>query len=339
MPLPALLVVFVLSPGPAEPTAPYFQSAAHEVLGPSAAVRVQHLAEPLSDAAALDRARGADGIVELSWDASRAAALLHCYIASQAHWVERTIHFGAADHSAERDRLLGFAVASMFMDAPTFSRTGEQQAVQTEPEASPVAAPPSVPPAPRIPSRPPSQAALDVPEKEAPTQRQAPSMALELGGVAAGGSRRASPELGALVALRVPVSQPLALRLQLSARGGQIPDTQARVRRLLAGFGVVWNALPEAQPWGLELRADALGSAFQVEQLANADPEPRHEGWLFGGDAVARLAYRFSALATAYAGAGFEAMLGRTPLYARGVEVATEQNLRGLGEIGLRAQF
>ena len=86
--------------------------------------------------------------------------------------------------------------------------------------------------------------------------------------------------------------------------------------------------------------ADALGGWLQIAHLSSDDVQRvHHHRWLFGGDAVATLGYRFSSVATSYAGLGIEAVLGRTFVYTHGVEVATGRNLRGVAEIGFRTSF
>jgi hypothetical protein len=333
--VPALLVVFVLSPDPAEPTTAAFESASFEVLGPSMALRVEALAAPLADASALERAGAADGVVELSWDALRQSVLLHCYIASEQRWIDRTIRFGGHDSDRERGRLLGFAVASMFMGAPKFaSARVAQQAGDVTPSAASDVVSPSVrdravaPPVAPRPAEPPQMA------------RPSAQRALEFAGVVASGSSDTSGEVGALAAVRFRLSEPLWLRAQLSARVGEVPSAQSNLRRVLAGLGIAWSALPESNSVELGLRADALAGWLQIAHLSSDDVQRvHHHRWLLGGDAIATLGYRVSSVATLYAGLGMEAMLGRTFVYTHGVEVATERNLRGVAEVGFRTRF
>jgi hypothetical protein len=326
--LPAILIVFVMSPDPAEPTTTFFQNAALEVLGPSAAIRVENLETALPDAAALERATGADGVVELRWDSARQSVLLHCYITSQARWVDRTIRFGGTDRDAERGRLLGFAVASMYLDAPSFARARHELDVPAAPPLVPVLE------APLAPAR--WEATAPAPLAVQPTGGRS----LEFSAVAVPGFAGANAELGAAVALRIVLSEPLWLRLELSGRTGEIPAAQASVHRLLAGLGIAWSLLPERSPVELGLRTDALGSWLEIAHLSSDDVERVHrQRWLLGADAMLSLGYRFSTLAAFYAGAGLEAMSGRTHVYTHGVEVATVPNLRGVAEAGFRTSF
>jgi hypothetical protein len=352
---PALLVIFVTSSAQIDPATVSLERAAHEVLGPSAELRVEAVASPLSDGAVLERAGPADGVVELHWNGARRTALLHCYIASEQRWVDRAIRFSPADSEPDRGRMLGFAVASMFMEAPRFfrARRGEDASVaQLSGEASvgPTSVAPVEPavtsppvPSPRGASAAPSSAGL-ADTSWSPDRLAAQGVGrntLEFAGVATrglGGSSGA--EVGALAALGVPLSERLSLHVQLAGRTGELALAQANVRRVITGAGLAWNALPDADRVALRLRVDALGSWFQVSHLSSDDvASVENHGWLFGGDAVVTLGYRISSLLTFSAGIGLEAMSGQTHVFTHGVERATLPALHGLGELGFLTHF
>jgi hypothetical protein len=350
---PALLVVFVTSSARVDPTTVSFEQAAHEVLGPTAELRVEGVASPLSDGAALERAGLADGVVELSWNVARQTALLHCYIASEQRWVDRAIRFSPADREPDRGRMLGFAVASMFIDAPSFARArGGEQTLVEPPSGQASAGPTSVaavesavasPPAPS--SRETAAASraglADTSPPEPMAGQSAGSDTLEFAGVAAAGLGASSgAEVGALAALGVPLSEPLSLRIQLAGRTGELAVAQANVRRVITGVGLAWNALPDAGRLALRLRVDALGSWFQLSHLSSDDvASVENHGWLFGGDAVATVGYKISALLTFSFGIGFEALSGETHVFTHGIERATLPAFRGLGELGFLTHF
>lgn len=346
---PGLLVVFVTSSARVEPTTVPFEQAAHEVLGPTAELRVEEVPSPLSDGAALERAGLADGVVELSWNAARQTALLHCYIASEQRWVDRVIRFSPADREPDRGRMLGFAVASMFVDAPGFARTREGE--QTLPAGQASTAPTSVaavesavasPPAPSSREAAASRAALaDTSPPEPMAGQSAGRDTLEFAGVATAGLGGSSGgEVGALAALGVPLSEPLSLRIQFAGRTGEVAMAQANVRRVITGVGLAWNALPDAGRVALRFRVDALGSWFQLSHLSSDDvASVENHGWLFGGDAVATVGYRISALLTFSVGVGFEALSGQTHVFTHGIERATLPAFRALGELGFLTHF
>lgn len=327
---PAVLVVLITSPVPVEPTTAPFERAARQVLGASAEVRVETLPTPLPDAAALARAGEADGVVELSWSERRSRAVLHCYIRSEQRWVDRTIAFSAADRDGDRGRLLGFAVASMFMDAPRFVAARTASPVPHAPEPPP-AAPSIVAPV--------TSADISEASAVAAAYKGVGTRSLEFAGVAAMGFG-GSGEAGARAVLSILVSEPLWLRLEVAARAGEIPVAQANVRRVQAGVGLAWSLLPERSALELRVRADALGGWMEVAHLSSDDVDSvRNHRWLLGADAVATLGYRVSTLATIYAGVGLEAMLGPTHVYTHGAEVATVPGLRAMGEAGFRTSF
>jgi hypothetical protein len=340
----ALLVVFVMSPARLEPTRLPFEQAAQEVLGTSAEVRLQGVASGLSDAAALERAGAADGVVELRWQGAE-TVLLHCYVAGEQRWVDRAIQFAPADREPERARMLGFAVASMFADARGFARA--RSAERATADAEPVATRSSVALASPAPA--PSSAASDpgagvvdaATASELASEPGGGPRSLEFAGVATTGLAASSAaEVGALAALGVPLAGPVSLRLQLAGREGEMAAAQANIRRATAGVGLSWDLLPASGRVALRLRADALGSWFQVSHLSDDDvASVKNHGWLFGGDAVVTAGYRISSLLTVSIGVGAEAMMGQAHVFTHGVERATVPAARGVAELGFLTRF
>lgn len=337
---PTLLVVFVMSSARMERTAAPFQQAAREVLGPSAELRVEAAPGELPDAAAIERAGGADGVVELIWNGARQTAVLHCYIASEQRWIDRTIRFARADADWERGRQLGFVAASMFADVPGIARASAVEPRQVAKPAHARPAPLGAPPKTSAASS--GTGIADAPPAPAPRSGQSVGTYwLEFAGVATSGLGASSAaEVGARAAFGLPLSERIAVRIQFAGRAGEVPVAQANVRRLIAGGGVAWNALPEASDLALWLRADALGSWIQVSHLSSDDvASVKNHGWLFGGAAMATLGYRISTSLTLHASCGIEAMLGQTHVFTHGVEVATLPGVRGVGELGFLTHF
>lgn len=332
--LQAALVVFIMSPDPVEPTTESFRESALEVLGPSAAMRIEAVAATLPDTDAIERAGAADGVVELRWSPTRDRVLLHCYVKNQARWIDRTILFSQNDPDSERGRLLGFSVASMFTEAP-----GPREApVEEEPDAPTARAPePTPPPTPEPGLR---SEFSDASSALPAAWSEVRGRSLEFSGVAANGFSGATAELGASAAIRFVLSEPLWLRVSVAGRAGEIPAAQANVRRAVAGLGISWSLLPEASRWEIGLRADGLGAWMEVAHLSSDDVQRvRFHRWFGGGDALVTLGYRFSSLATFHASGGVEAMLGRTHVYTHDEEVAVVPYLRGVVEAGFRTNF
>ncbi len=332
--LHAALVVFIMSPDPMEPTTQSFREAALEVLGPSAALHIEAAADTLPDTDAIERAGAADGVVELRWSPARDRVLLHCYVKDQARWIDRTILFSHSDPDSERGRLLGFSVASMFTEAPARREAVAEAAPHAPPEHAllPAAASTREP----DPSSEPFDAASALPAAWSEVRGRS----LEFSGIAASGFSGATAELGASAAIRFVLSEPLWLRVSVAGRAGEIPAAQANVRRAVAGLGISLSLLPDASRWEIGLRADLLGAWLEVAHLSSDDTQRvRFHRWFAGGDALATLGYRFSSLATVYASAGVEAMLGRTHVYTHGEEVAVVPYLRGVAEAGFRTNF
>src|SRR6187399_119165 len=100
----ALLIVFVLTQEALQPETQAFATAALEVLGTGAELRVVTIPADLADQKVVEQAlgAGADGTIELSWTDDRSRAIVHCYVAAEKRWVDRSIAFGQDDDDSER---------------------------------------------------------------------------------------------------------------------------------------------------------------------------------------------------------------------------------------------
>lgn len=333
----ALLLILVLSPSAEEPTNSALERAAREVLGASAAVHLERLPEPVSDAAAIERAGQAGNVAEILWENGRESVRMHCYIAADQRWVDRTIVFGANDRDEERGRLLGFAMGSMFSDAAASSDQTQGD------EAGPGTAV-GIEVAPVVPAGPPRRSEADQPAPapvlHPPTTPAHRSLNFAVQVASPGADGETSPELGVAAAFGWGFAPWLALRFGVGARMGEIPAAQANLRRLNGSVGVVWELLRPSSAIDLALRTDAIGGWVQVAHLSSDDVQRvHHHRWVGGGDAVFDVGYRLSALSSIGAGLGLEALAGNTHVYTHGREVATVPMWHGLAELQFRTQF
>lgn len=311
----ALLIVFVLTQEASKPETQAFTAAALEVLGAKAQVRVVAVPADLADLkveAQTTRAR-ADGAIELSWTDDRSRAFAHCYMAGEQRWIDRSIGFGQAEDDSERGRMLGYAVASMFLTGPL------------QRDDVPRVASPAIPE---------TRATSDAPSSAGGNQR-----ALDFGGLVSHGVGGEADALGVSAAFRFSAMAPLWLRVAVSARGGEIPAAQASMKAFQTNAGADL-VLFDSGRISIGLRGDLIGSWLEVGHLSADDPAVvRQHRWLFGADAVASGGLRLSAGASLFVGAGLEAMFGRTDIYTHGVRVATIPPLRMIAELGLRSEF
>jgi hypothetical protein len=316
-----IVIAIALEPGDARVTA--FERAARGVLGPEATLLVEHVADDPPDADSVARGTRADGVVELTLSAEQAR--LHCYFSHQGRWVDREIRFGpeSAPHdreAAERGRLLGLAVGTMF--------SGDVD----EPSAAP-------PPRPE-PSRAPPLANPTPPDRYRARVTTSRRFMLEFSGTANAGIRGTASELGAAAGLRFGWVGPLALRAFVAGRAGSIPEAQATSRTAQLGVGSSLRLLPEASRWLLGVRADAMLSYFTMSHLSEDDLEPdKRLRFLPGCDLFAEAGFRFSETLSLHAGAGVEAMFGSTFVYTHERRVAVVPPFRAVGELGVRAFF
>jgi hypothetical protein len=320
------LIVLVIAQDVRDPSLSAFDRTLRSALGPQARVELVHVAEDPPDQESVARSASLDGVVELSWAPDHASARLHCYVSRGERWVDREISFGggAGDplhEAAERGRLLGFAVATMFdeSEAPERLRSAGSSNTATKPQ--------------RL-ARPPR--ATEVPRPE----RRAPARSLEFSGIMSSGIEGTASGLGASAGLRWQWLGPLALRGVVAGRAGNVPTAQATTATAQVGAGASWGFMPLASTYELGVRADALLSYFQATHLSEDDVVPDTKSrWLPGFDVLMEGGVRFAGSAGVFAGFGLEAMVGSTEIYTHGRRVAVVPPLRLVGELGFRTRF
>lgn len=334
------LVVVLIAQSPGDPMATAFAKAARGVLGSESRIEVAASEDDPADDESVSRAGDADGVVELSWSADRAR--IHCWVAREQRWVDREISFGAPEPHSEREtrergRLLGLAVATMFVErveqkADTAAATGAS--------SEPPVAPQPAPPAPSAAVAPPT---VSPRAGTASSARLAPSAAartLEFAGTVSSGIRGTAGGLGALAGLRFAWAEPLWARFFVAGRAGNIPTAQASTRSVQLGAGLALAASPGHASMEVGARLDAFAYYFEASHLSEDDAEPdRRSRWLPGGDVMLEAGYRLAPSAGLFGGGGLELVAGRTDIYTHGQRVAVVPPLRFLGEIGFRANF
>lgn len=321
----ALLLVFVLTQAASQPETRAFTAAALEVLGEGAQVRMLTVPADVADSsveAQAARAR-ADGAIELSWSGDGTQAFVHCYVTGEKRWVDRSISFGKDEDDLERGRLLGYAVASMFLGAAS-ERVAETAPVE---KIAPIEKT-----APREPI-------ADDQAPDASSSSAAGWRAFDLAGVVSHGLGGEADAVGVTAAFRFMALGPVWARIGVAGRAGEIPTAQANMKTLQASVGATWSFFDRGR-FTSTLRGDLIGSWLEVGHLSADDPEVvREQRWLFGTDAVLSGGFRLSANASLFAGGGLEVMFGRTDIYTHGFRMATIPPLRLIAELGLESAF
>jgi hypothetical protein len=334
-----LLIVLVLTQEASQPETRAFAAAALEVLGASAEVRVVEVPADLTDQKVVEHATvaGADGTIELSWTDSRSRALVHCYVAEEQRWVDRSITFGQDEDESERGRMLGYAVASMFLSEAPHEVAEAPASSESSREQPPAAAQP-VDSRPVVLAAAPEDSAASPPSHESSSARDN-WRAFDFGGLVSHGLGGEADAMGVTAALRLLAVRPVWARVGVGGRTGEIPAAQANMKTLQASAGAAWSLFDNAR-FSSMLRGDLIGSWLEVGHLSPDDSDVvRQHRWLFGSDAVVTGALRLSAGASLFAGGGLEVMFGGTDIYTHGVRVATIPPLRLIAEFGLQSEF
>jgi hypothetical protein len=323
------LIIIVIAQEAGDSTSVAFDRAARGALGRDANLKIFDAAADPPDDESVARGNDADGVVELTWSADRSRARVHCYFTRQRRWVDREISFAGSGDDAEREfaergRLLGFAVATMFADGSEQLIPAAVAAPTKKSDATPGAS-----------AKPATTDARPGPEHGSPRTHS-----LEFAGIVSSGLHGTASGLGAAAALRLGWTGPLSVRGFVAGRAGNIPRAQASTRTLQAGGGVSAGWLPASSPWDAGVRLDLLLSYFEASHLSEDDAVPdRRSRWLPGGDLLAEAGFRFADYAGLYAGAGVEVTFGSTEIYTHGQQVAVIPALRAVGELGFRTHF
>ena len=334
--LATTLIILVIGQQTSDPSTLALERALRGVLGSTAKIELQALADDPPDDTSEARAAGSDGLVELVWANDGSRAHVHCYLVRDARWVDREISFGAGTASPEREaiergRLLGFAVGTMFAEEAALApRTAPPTDAPAAPRVSPRSAPHR--------ELPPSAEAPPAPAGQAPGSQ--PTRLLEFAGTASEGLGGAATGLGASAGLRLALAGPIWSRLFLSGRGGNIEVAQASTVTALFGGGLALAALPSSARFELGLRMDAFAAYLEASHFSDDDTVPaRRSRWLPGADLVAETGVHLAGRTGLFLGGGLEAMFGKTEVYTKGVRVAVVPPFRVIGEFGFRTPF
>lgn len=330
------VIVLVIGQAPSDPAAVAFERTLRASLGESAQIDLRAVDADPPDETSAAQAADADGVVEVSWAADGDKARVHCYLTRERRWLDREIAFGPSRASrereaAERGRLLGFAVGTMFAEGAA----PPMEVVSTSPAAPAESAPPRVSNAAAVAVAPAAPA-----EGPAPPVGPAPGRALEFAGLSSIGIAGPASGFGASAALRLAWVGPLWGRVFLAGRAGDLKAAQATTVTAWGGVGLALQALPPSASLELGCRLDIFMSYFQVSHFSDDDPEAaRHSRFLPGVDALIEAGVPLSASAGLYGAIGSELVWGQTEVFTHGNRVATVPPFRAIAELGFRTRF
>jgi hypothetical protein len=319
MPAIATLVIYLSAADAADPGAPVLVRSAQEVLGDQAQVELRTTASELPDSALSNAEPGVDAAASVVWlNSEHRRAAVHCYVGRLHRVVKRELAFDEDADPKERERMLGFVVASLLTP-------------EAEPRTEAVAPADD------------TLAKSTVTEQpaRAPGQREHFVGMAELVGLGATGIGGTGSGFGASLAGRWLFASPLALRLAVGLRRGDIPEASATSEMDFAGLGLAFDSpVTRGSRFSLGGRSSALLLRHEVDHLSADDSRPDRKSRLVpGADVVFESGFRFSSSAGIVAGVGAELALGHTDITVKGKQVAEIPPLRGLVELGIQARF
>jgi hypothetical protein len=318
-----LVVIFVAAGEASHPATLGAAGAARELLGTELDVEVREMEGLPSDdrALSLGTAAHASAVVELIWDfPAHRQARLRFHLDRRPGFSERLIVFEEGDEVGERGRTVGYAIASM-MTAP---------------------APQAVRPAPPPPRHDSDSPQVHLPVRSEPAARQPTRGAIDVVAAGAMGIDGPASGWGGSLSGRWYFIAPLAVRVGLSARSGQVTPAQSTSLLAHLAAGVAWVPVPATRttPFELGIRADALVLREQLTHFDSDDPEPvTAMRWLPGADLAVELSWLFSPNAGFLASFGPEFALGRTDVTIHQETVTSIPPVRLVLQAGVRATF
>jgi hypothetical protein len=328
--LPAVVsVVVILATGePGDGSTRAIEQSLHTALGSDAVITLKTTPPADASDAALAAAAATDhttlvGVV--AWADRQRRVTIHFVAPPSDRWSDREIRFDAADAPTERGRTVGFALASMVSD-----------------EARAAAPPPA--PAPPPPQQPPSVPALAAPGSDKLGGSPPPRFtrfALDASAVGVSGLGGYAGGIGGVLGFRVSLAGPLAVRVALGARVGEVSPAQATSRVFGGALGLAWQPfLDDERRWSAGGRLGALLLRHELFHFSDDDPQPAHLARFMPGlDAALEGAYRLADYASLIAAGGTEIAFGETDVYLHGSRVASIAPVRLFLETGLRVAF
>jgi hypothetical protein len=322
-------VVVILATGePGDGSTRAIEQSLHSALGSDAVITVK--TTPPTDAAdaALASAASADhttllGVV--SWSDRQRRVTLHFVTPPGDRWTDREIRFDAADAPTERGRTVGFALASMVSD--------EARAANPAPAPAPAPAQPG-----------PSVAAPVVSGSDHPAGSAPPRLtrlAFDASAVGVSGIGGYAGGVGGVLGFRVSLAGPLAVRVAVGARVGEVSPAQATSRIYGGALGLAWQPfLDDERRWSAGARLGAVLLRHELVHFSDDDPLPAHLARFMPGlDAALEGAYRLADYASLIAAGGTEIAFGETDVYLHGSRVTSITPVRLFLETGLRVAF
>lgn len=335
--LPAVVsVVVILATGePGDGSTRAIEQSLHSALGSEALVTVRTTPPADASDAALAASASSEhttlvGVV--SWADRQRRVTIHFLAPPGDRWTDREIRFDASDAPTERGRTVGFALASMVSDETLSASEGARR----EAEA---AAAPAPAPAPVAAVAPASRAGADTFATMPPAR--VPRMAFDASALAMSGTGGYAGGFGGVLGFRVVVAGPVAVRVGLGARVGEVEPAQATSRVYTGALGLAWQPWLDAEHrWSAGIRTDALLLRHELVHFSDDDPQPAHLArFMPGVDAALEGAYRLADHASLIAAGGTEIAFGNTDVYLHGSQVATVAPVRLFLETGLRVAF
>jgi hypothetical protein len=212
----ASIVVLIAAGHLGAPAMASLRSAIEQTLGSSSSITIEVTDDiPVDiDAELFFDMLGITALAEVTWQQPQVdTATVRVFARTRAIWVDRRVHFVAADEDAERGRTLGYALSALVPEP-------------AEPARAPAAAEPPKPSAPLYRDVPPT------PRLPAPTGSE-----LAIDGAAAITRVSGVDLLGGAVALRASARSGFGVHAELGARAGYLQAADARLIDLRLALG------------------------------------------------------------------------------------------------------
>jgi hypothetical protein len=320
MPVIVTLVIYLGASEAADPATTVLVRSAQEVLGNAAQVTLREGPDGVSDSELAVLAPEADAVANIAWlGADHHRAQVRCYLGGRHRLVERDIVFDEQSAPRERERMLGFVIASMLPEGPDLPKQDTSL--------------------PKLPKSSPNDLSLTRFAGPAPAERFVGMV--EVAGVGATGIDGSASTFGVSLAARWLFGKTLALRLGGGLRKGDIPAASATSEVDFLSLGLACETpVVKGSRFAVGGRADGLILRHAIAHLSGDDRTPDSQSRVLPGvDALVEGAWHFSPSAGLMAGVGSELAFGRTDVFVKGNEITNIPWWRVVAELGVQAKF
>jgi len=299
------LVVFIAAGHLGDPAMSSLRLAIEQTLGSSSHITIE-VTDDLPaqvDAELLSDMLGVTALAEVTWQQPQIdTATVRVFARTRATWVDRKVHFVAADEDAERGRTIGYALSALVPEPP-------------DPAPAPVVVEPAKPIVPRHPD------VATPPQPALPTRTE-----VAIDGAATITRVSGVDLLGGAIVLRASARGGVGFHTELGARTGYLQAADARLTDLRLALG-------PTRSWSFDriITAATLNAVLLRETISTGGEQ--RSRFIPGGSLSLQLAWHAFGPCWLGAALGAEVVIGTTKVTVGEERTMTLSAVRGVAAL------